>query len=145
LIAKQFRIHIVLIIASIFMIAFPLLNQAPNKEKAEKATAVAMEFLHLIDAEKYTESWRMSAGLMKAKVSEQDWVEKLTRARELAGPLVERRQEDVSYSTSAVDSPEGEYISLVFASSFQKAESVDEYVTVMLDDGDWKVAGYFIQ
>lgn len=145
MIPKQFRIHVVLILACIFMIVFPLLNQTPDKEKAEQATAVALEFLHLIDAEKYSESWRMSAGLMKDKVSEQDWVEKLTRARDLSGPLIERRQTDATYSTTAVDSPEGEYISLVFASSFQRAASVDEYVTVMLDDGRWRVAGYFIQ
>ena len=145
MIPKQFRIHSVLILACIFMIVFPLLNETPDKEKAEKATAVATEFLQLIDAAKYAESWQMSAGLMKDKVSEKDWVEKLTRARALSGDLLERREQDASYSTTAVDSPEGEYISLIFESSFQRVESVNEYVTVMLDDGHWKVAGYFIQ
>jgi hypothetical protein len=145
LIPKQFRIHIVLILACIFMIVFPILNETPDKDKAEKATAVAMDFLQLIDADKFAESWQMSADLMKEKVTEKDWVEKLNKARELSGTLVERKEKDASYSTSAVDSPEGEYISLVFESRFQRAEKVNEYITVMLDDGHWKVAGYFIQ
>lgn len=145
MIPKQFRIHIVLIVACVFMIVFPILNEKPDTEKAEKATAVAMEFLQLIDAEKYAESWQMSAGLMKERVTEIDWVEKLTKARTLSGPLVERKEKDSSYSTTAVDSPDGEYISLIFESRFQRAESVSEYITVMLDDGHWKVAGYFIQ
>ena len=145
MIPKQFRIHIVLIVACVFMIVFPILNETPDKEKAEKATVVAMEFLHLIDAGKYAESWQMSAVLMKERVTEKDWVEKLTKARALSGTLLERQEKDSSYSTTAVDSPEGEYISLVFDSRYQKAESVAEYITVMLDEGHWKVAGYFIQ
>lgn len=145
MIPKQFRIHIVLIVACVFMIVFPILNETPDTEKADKAAAVAMEFFQLIDADKYAESWQMSAGLMKERVTEKDWVEKLTKARTLSGPLVERQEKDSSYSTTAVDSPDGEYISLIFESRFQRAESVAEYVTVMFDDGRWKVAGYFLQ
>lgn len=145
MIPKQFRIHIVLIFACVFMIIFPMLSEKPDTEKAEKATAVALEFLQLVDADKYAESWQMSAGLMKDRVSEKDWVEKLTKARSLSGAMVERTEKDTSYSTSAKDSPEGEYIALTFTSRYQRADGVSEYVTVMLDDGHWKVAGYFIQ
>jgi hypothetical protein len=135
----------VLIIAAVFMIVYPILSEKPDTEKAEKATAVAMEFLQLIDAEKYAESWQMAADMMKEQVTEKDWVEKLTKARTLSGALVERVEESVNYSTSAKDSPEGEYIALTFASKYQKAVSVSEYVTVMVENGHWKVAGYFIQ
>jgi hypothetical protein len=127
------------------MIVFPMLSEVPDSDKAEKATAVAMQFLQLIDAEKYAESWQSSAILMREKITEKDWVEKLTKARELSGAVVERVEESSSYSTSAKDSPDGEYIALTFESKYQKAESVSEYVTVMLEDGSWKVAGYFIQ
>ena len=145
MIPKQFRIHIVLIIAAVFMIVYPILSERPDTEKAEKATAVAMEFLQLIDAEKYAESWQMAANMMKEKISEKEWVEKLTEARALSGTVVKRSEKSVSYSTSAEDSPQGEYISLIFSSKYQRAESVSEYVTVMLEEGHWKVAGYFIQ
>ncbi|MCK4502287.1 MAG: DUF4019 domain-containing protein [Desulfuromonadales bacterium] len=145
MIPKQFRIHIVLIIAAVFMIVYPLLSEKPDTEKAEKATVVAMEFLQLIDTEKYAESWQMAADMMKEQVTEKDWVEKLANARTLSGKLVERVEESVSYSTSAKDSPEGEYIALTFASKYQKAANVSEYVTVMVEAGHWKVAGYFIQ
>ena len=145
MIPKQFRIHLVLIVACVFMIIFPILNETPDTEKEEKATAVAMEFLQLIDAEKYDESWQSAAVLMRDQVSQKDWIEKLTKARVLSGALIERKLENSSYSTSAKDSPEGEYIALTFASKYQLAESVSEYVTVMLEKGHWRVAGYFIQ
>jgi len=145
LIPKQFRIHLVLIVACVFMVVYPMLNERPDTEKAEKATAVAMEFLQLIDSQQYAESWQMAADLMKEKVAEKDWVEKLSKARTLSGEVIERAEESTTYSPSAKDSPEGEYISLIFESKYQRAESVSEYVTVMLEDGHWKVAGYFIQ
>ena len=145
MIPKQFRIHLVLIVAAAFMIIYPILNEKPDTEKAEKATVVAMEFFQLIDAAKYADSWQMSADMMKEKVTEKDWVEKLTKARSLSGDLIERVKKSSSYSPTAQDSPEGEYISLVFDSKYQRAESVSEYVTVMLEGGHWKVAGYFIQ
>lgn len=127
------------------MIIYPILNERPDTEKSEKANAVAIEFLQLIDAEKYAESWQMSADMMKERVSEKDWVEKLTKARSLSGGLLERVAKSETYSLTAKDSPDGEYISLIFDSKYQKAESVSEYVTVMLEDGHWKVAGYFLQ
>ncbi len=145
MIPKQFRIHIVLIIAAAFMIIYPILNETPDAEKAEKARSVAIEFLQLIDAEKYPESWQMAAGMMQEKIGQQEWVEKLAKARARSGALVEREEESVSYSPTAKDSPDGEYLTLVFDSKYQRVESISEYVTVMLDDGHWKVAGYFIQ
>ncbi len=145
MIPKQFRIHIVLIVAALFMIIYPILSERPDTEKAEKAPAVAMEFLHLIDAEKYAESWESAADLMKEKVTQKEWVEKLTKARVLSGALVKRAEKSTSYSTSAEDSPEGEYIALTFDSAYQRAESVSEYVTVMLEGDRWRVAGYFMQ
>lgn len=142
---KQFRIHAVLILAVLFMIFFPLINEKPDKEKAEKATAVAMEFLHLIDAGQYAESWQSAAKLMQEKVTRAEWVDKLTKARALSGALIERKEQNASYSTTAKDSPDGEYILLNYESRFQNTESVDEYVTVMLEGEVWRVAGYFIQ
>jgi hypothetical protein len=127
------------------MIFFPLLNEKPDKEKAEKATAAAMEFLYLIDAGQYAESWQGAAKLMQEKVTQAEWVDKLTKARALSGELVERKEQSASYSTTAKDSPDGEYILLNYESRFQNAESVAEYVTVMLEGEGWRVAGYFIQ
>ena len=145
MIPKQFRIHVVLIVAALFMIIYPILSERPDTEKAEKATVAAMEFLQLVDSKKYAESWEASADLMKEKVTRQDWVEKLIKARALSGELIKRSEKDASYSTSAQDSPEGEYIALTFDSKYKRAASVSEYVTVMLEGDRWRVAGYFIQ
>jgi hypothetical protein len=134
-----------MILAVLFMIFYPLMNERPDKDKEAKATAAAMEFLQLVDSGEYAESWDRAATLMEEKVTRDEWVEKLTGARARSGALVERKEKSASYSTTAQDSPDGEYILLIYESRFQKTESIEEYVTVMLEDGRWKVAGYFLQ
>jgi hypothetical protein len=142
---KQFRIHAVLILACLFIIIFPMISEKPDVEKTKKARAAAMEFLRQVDSEQYAESWQEAASLMREKVTQQEWIETLTRSRALSGALVERSEENASYSTSAKDSPEGEYILFTFNSRYQRAQSVTEYLTVMLDGDRWRVAGYFIK
>jgi hypothetical protein len=142
---KQFRIHAVLILACLFIIIFPMLSEKPDTDKTKKAMATAMEFLHMIDAEKYAESWQSAATLMQDSVTQQEWVETLTKTRARSGALIERTEENASYSTTAKDSPDGEYILLTFDSKYQNTKSVSEYVTVMLEGDRWRVAGYFIK
>ena len=124
MIPKQLRIHAVLIVAALFMILIPLYNQSPDNEKVEQAKPAAVEFLGLIDSAKYAESWESSAGLMRDKVTRNDWIDKLNKARNLSGNLVQRVQKSASYATEAKDSPEGEYIMLIYESDFQRAEDV---------------------
>jgi len=146
LVSKRLGIHIVLIMACLAIIFVPRLHQKPDPEKAEPATAAASQFLELLDAGDYARSWQVSAALMKEKVTEEEWVDKLTGARSVSGALVERTQKRISYNTAAKDSPDGEYVLLFFDSSFEGQKSAKEQVTVMLEEDDnWRVAGYFIK
>jgi len=145
LLPKNLRIHAVLVVACIFMILYPLYNERPDKEKVEQTAPVAEAFLQLLDQGKYAESWQSSAKLMQDKVAENEWVEKLTKARSLSGELVARERTDASYSTEAQDSPDGEYMMFTYSSNYKKANDVSEYVTVALEGTRWKVAGYFMQ
>ena len=146
MIPKQFRIHLILIISCAEMIIVPLRPEKIDPEKAQVATSAANRFLQLLDQGEYARSWQTSAALMQSRVTEKEWTEKLTQARTRSGALVERKQDKISYSTTAYDSPDGEYILLVFNSRFQQAEKVEETLTIMLEeDNRWRVAGYFMQ
>jgi hypothetical protein len=145
-IPRQYRIHAVLILSALLIIFLPKFNERPDKEKAQAAAAAVDAFLHRVDTDKFAESWQISASLLKGKVPEQLWADQLGKIRAVAGPLVERTEESMTYSTSAKDSPEGEYIVVTFDTSFERKKDASEIVTVMLDtDGTWRVAGYFIK
>ncbi len=146
MITKRFRIHAILVLTCLVIIIFPMISQKPDPEKAHSATAAALQFLKLIDAEQYDRSWQTSADLLKKKVTVEEWSGQLSTIRSVTGPIIERKQKDISYATTAKDSPDGEYILLIFDSRYQGKESVTETVTMMLEqDNNWRVAGYFIQ
>ena len=142
----QYRIHIVLMISAALMIILPLINERPDSDKAEAAIVAAKEFLGQIDADQYDASWRISAELLKKRVSLEEWHEQLAKIRDALGTQVKREQSDISYATTAKDSPDGEYIQIFYDSRFSKNAKVKETVTVMLEeDGQWRVAGYFVK
>lgn len=147
MIPRQYRIHVVLMIAAALMIILPLLNEKPDEEKAAVATAAADEFLQLVDDGHYEASWQVAAQLLKDKVTKEKWVEQLQQIRNTMGPVVSRKQENISYATAAQDSPDGEYIQIFNDVDFKNKPGVKETITVMLEkaDGHWRVAGYFIK
>lgn len=146
MIPRQYRIHAVLLLSALIIIFFPKFSQRPDKEKAEAAATAVEAFLQRVDSDKFAESWQISASILKGKVPEQLWADQLGKIRAASGPLVERTEESMTYSTSAKDSPEGEYIVVTFDTSFERKKDASEIVTVMLDtDGVWRVAGYFIR
>jgi len=143
---KKFGLHAVLIISCAIIIFYPMLSQKPDPEKAEKATAAATRFLSMIDAGKYEISWQKSAKLLSEKIEQKDWVEKLAKVNSIYGPLVERILTKSTFTTSAKDSPDGEYIILLYDSSFKNKASANETIIVTLEeDNVWRVAGYHIK
>lgn len=142
MIPKKFRIHVVLIVACALMFIVPYLSGKPDAEKEERATAVASEFLALMDADQYAQAWQTMAKLTQEKVGQREWVDNWTKARGFSGALKGRIKESSSYSLSSPGAPDGEYILLTFDSSYERVEKAIELITVMLEDGHWKVAAY---
>lgn len=143
---RKYRIHAALILMALLIIFIPEFNSRPPKKKAAAALAAADSFLKLVDNEHFAASWQDCASLLKKKVPEQKWVELLNKTRALAGPVVKRSEDEMSYSTSAADSPDGEYIVITYDTDFRNKPKAREVVTVMLDtDQAWRVAGYFIK
>jgi len=143
---RKYRIHAALLLVCLLIIFLPMYNEKPDEQKANAASVAATEFLSLVDADKFPSSYELCATLLKEKVSQQDWVNQLSKTRALAGQLVSRAQQDMTYSTTAKDSPDGEYILIVYESKYQRKSDAQEIITVMLDkDSTWRVAGYFIK
>jgi len=49
------------------------------------------------------------------------------------------------YRTTLPGAPDGEYVVIQFDSSFEHKESALETVTPVLEEGKWKVSGYYIK
>ncbi len=106
----------------------------------------AGEWLALVDAGKYANSWDEAAQLFKQAVSKAQWQSALQSTRNPLGKLLSRKVKSASYAKTLPGAPDGEYVVIQYDSSFEHKQSAVETVTPMLDkDGKWRVSGYYIK
>lgn len=136
-----------LLFTAILCLAFPLSAISDSRPEKEAAAITAAErFLDLVDQEKYGESWDVASSLFVSRISREEWQNTVAGVRPPLGSPVHRSVKSSKYMTSAPGVPDGEYVVILFSSSFEHKKSAVETVTAMYDkDGQWRVAGYFIK
>jgi hypothetical protein len=138
--------HVVSLI-SLCAVVVTAVGQLTAAEKPEQlAQTAAEQWLTLVDAGKFAESWQSAAAYFKGAVTEAQWKTSLDAFRKPLGALVSRKLKSAKYTKTAPGAPDGEYVILQFETSFANKKDSVETVTPMLDkDGKWKVSGYFIK
>ncbi len=132
------------ILCAICLVAAPLSGFADEaKEAAARQSAIV--WLALLDNERYEASWKAAASVFRSRIDSAKWAKLAASVRAPLGAFVERHLASATYTTTLPGAPDGEYVVLQFQTRFaNKAEAV-ETVTPMMDDGQWRVAGYYIR
>ncbi|MEI8340580.1 MAG: DUF4019 domain-containing protein [Verrucomicrobiota bacterium] len=142
---KNIKFRIITLFAFIAVSA-GLLFAAGKPEEEKEAQKSAEQWLALVDAGKYAESWQTAAEYFKTAVPQDHWEQSLNAVRKPLGNLVSRKLKNAKYATSLPGAPDGQYVVLQFDTSFTNKMSAIETVTPMMDkDGKWRVSGYFIK
>ena len=105
----------------------------------------ARAWLSLVDQQKYDASWEAASSLFRSQINEVDWKKAVSTVREPLGPLISRTLEETNHATSLPGAPDGESAILQFQPHFKNKELGTETLTLVREDGDWKIAGYFIK
>ena len=114
-----------------------------GKQMAEAGQLAAHAWLLLLDRKDWGTAWDASASVFRQSVPLGSWMDAVPKVRQPFGNLVERQPVETIYKTSMPGRPEGHYVTVMFASKFDKNPQVQEVVTAMRDaDGRWRVAGY---
>ncbi|MFA5864038.1 MAG: M56 family metallopeptidase [Phycisphaerae bacterium] len=112
----------------------------------QDAVRATMKWIKLIDTEKFDDAYRPSADYFKSQVPQKDFTDSVKKARENFGKLTSRKVISKTYLTSLPGAPDGEYVVIQFATSFENKKEAIETVTPMKEkDGTWRVSGYFIK
>jgi hypothetical protein len=125
---------------------FAVSGMAEQSDKEKVAVLAAEKWLGIVDEGKYVESWNEAAELFKNAVKQEQWEQAIQAVRTPLGKLVSRKLKSTSYQTSLPGAPDGQYLVVVFETSFENKKSAIETVTPMMDkDGKWRVSGYYIK
>jgi hypothetical protein len=114
--------------------------------RATAAQQEARSWLALTDRGDALASWSATGKQFQNAISADKWADSLNQVRPPLGALVERTLLSTQFTTSFQGAPDGDYVLLVFRSSF--AKKIDSRETVTLEheaDGAWRVIGYFIR
>jgi hypothetical protein len=112
----------------------------PEMENAGKTAAHA--WLLLLDRKDWGTAWDTSSAVFRKNVPLANWMDGVPKVRDPLGPLVEREPVDAIYKTSLAGYPDGHYVSVMFASKFEKQNVQEVVTTVRESDGRWRVTGY---
>jgi hypothetical protein len=99
----------------------------------------------LIDQGDYSASWKEAAPFFQGAVTETSWETSMGSFRKPLGNLLSRKLKSAQPMTEMPGAPDGQCVVMQFDASFANKKSAIETVTFMLEkDGQWRVAGYFI-
>ena len=115
---------------------------APDQSQA---TAAATNWLALVDAGQYEQSWHEASGLFRERVTQAQWTSQAKAVREPLGIVQSRAIQAAQSATSLPGTPDGDYVVLQFRATFAHKANAIETVAVMTEDGAWRAAGYFIK
>ena len=111
-----------------------------------KALAAAEAWLAAVDAGNYDQSWLAAAGYFRNAIGQDQWRQTIGAVRGPLGDVRARELASRTYRTELPGAPDGQYVVIQFHTAFANKQAAVETITPMMDDdGNWRVAGYFIR
>lgn len=110
-----------------------------------EARAAAERWLAFIDHGDAASSWEDSSSIFRGAVTPEQWRESLETVQDRLGRPLSRDLESAKYTTELPGAPDGEYVVLTYRTTFERKQNGRETVVPELEDGAWRVSGYFVK
>lgn len=112
-------------------------------EAEQEALEAAQTWLSLIDGDQYTRGWETAAKRLNVTTPRREFIRTLNETRKPLGKVKSRKLISNKYTRSIPNGPDGQYVLIEYASSFENKPALAEVVTLMLNgDNKWRVLGY---
>lgn len=134
------RLPITLLLFALSCLPFAATAQDQTPQEA------AEEWVALIDSGEYAASYQAAAdSIFKTQLTEDEWVRIVGVVREERLPSLQRRSfVDVQQLDELPNAPAGQYAIVRYESRYGEV-TADEVVTLVLEEGRWKPAGYAVR
>ena len=136
--------YLIIVVVLIFFFSMGCGNEKIMQAELD-AQNVAADWLELVDSGQYEESWHQTAAFFRNAVPKEKWLETMQALREPMGRNLSRDMQSARYTTTLHNAPDGEYVVIKLESSFENKQSAKEIITPMLEEGQWRGAGYYLK
>ncbi|WP_175453103.1 DUF4019 domain-containing protein [Microbulbifer yueqingensis] len=127
------------------VLALALTLPGPASAVDNPTVQSVLAWLEVIDNGAYNQSWESSAPMFRQQVTSEQWQEALEQARKPLGKVLSREVQSTSEHSSLPGAPDGKYLVVKLASSFENKARATETVTLKKVQGQWRAVGYFIK
>ena len=116
----------------------------PALAATAEPTSSAFQWLQMVDAGKYAQSYADGSFLFHARITERAFELKTRLYRDFTGPIKFRDVDAVSMVGDLQNLPRGQYAIVRYHSKFANVPDTVETVYLTLEGGLWRVAAYDI-
>lgn len=117
-------------------------KSSADAEKEAAGKLAAQGWLLLLDRKDWGRAWETSSTVFRQTVPLPAWMDGIPKVRADLGTFIERTSAESAYKTTLAGRPDGEYVTVIFLSKFDKREVQEVITTVRDTDGKWRVTGY---
>jgi hypothetical protein len=116
-----------------------------NQATAKADLSAANDWVSLVDAKRWKDSWAAAGTLFKSQMTQDNWVTVIQPVREPLGAVASRFLKTITPTNSLPGAPVGEYELVQFQTDFASKPAATETVVLSHEASGWKVDGYFIR
>jgi hypothetical protein len=110
----------------------------------DEAEAAVLAWLEAIDSGQFEQAWETSSSILQVPLSSNMLARTINAARRDFGAVESRRRVRVIRETSMPGAPIGDYAVFTFQTRFENKPQITETITPHLEEGAWRVSGYYI-
>lgn len=125
--------------------AAPAQTTSPELQNLLQAGEItAKVWLSTVDKGDYSKSWDEMSSITKNTVKKDEWEQIMTKTRKPLGAVKVRSVADIRSATNPKNLPAGNYMVMIYKTSFATKPDSHELVTLFLQNGQWNVLTYQI-
>lgn len=133
-------------LVAVVLIVVPCMSMDfAGADDVKAANDAAQQWLALVDSGNYGESWDQASAFFKEKLSKEQWEQALNQVRTPLGKMQSREFKAAEYKTELPKAPPGRYMIIQYRTKFANGGPMIETITPMMDNGTWRVSGYYIK
>lgn len=114
-------------------------------QQLKASAAAAQDWLKTLDDGQYGAAWAESSAIFQATLQQNRWVSLQDQLRKPMGRVISREMIDQRIALDPKGLPAGQYMVLIYNTTFSNKPSAIELVTLRMENGQWKVLTYQVK
>jgi hypothetical protein len=117
-------------------------SQAEKRDREKESRAAALHWLQLVDAGNYAQAYEEEPARLRASTTDAQFIRSMEGRRAPFGKVLSRKFIGAAFTRKLTGSPDGQYESILFRTSFEHKKVAAERVILAYESGQWRVVDY---